>query len=677
MTSHITDRIKQFINYGGLTDRVFQASVALTLIKLVLIAGQKLVILPSPHDDEWFLHRASDLLNFKWLGSYNNMTLIKGMFYPLWIAITHTAGIPLLISQHILYIFACAITVTALRPWLQSSKIRLFLYAVLLFNPMIYAVPFTTRVMRDSIYTSLTLLIVACSAAILLRLDRPLSNISRWLTALGLSLSAFWLTREEGLWITPLFFIILGAAMVFLWKRKLLEWSRIGAIGILPFIIPILFIGAVDSMNKLRYGIFSTVELKNSDFLDAYGALSRVKPAYWKPKYPVQKDVRGKIYSASPAFRELKPFLDGQVGAGWTHNSCITAGLCDDIGGGWFVWALRDSVALAGHYTSGSAAMGYYRRLASEINTACERHQLDCIPPRSTMMPVWHNEYNKPFLDAVCQAVSYLSGFTGFSVQSVPSEETPLPLSDLFSTMTHEVISPPPTGSLNISGWAFSPSSSPLSFYILKENGEKADATVERESSPDVYKHFLTQGLDIQAARKARFHITTSCYHGCSLLIEPGRGIPAKISLDGTVKGLETASLSFYFDKLNVAPTIKHHSTAVDKAKIFILDKIGRLYQTVMPALTVLSLAGYCIWTIFVLIRRLTTERWIIATSLIAAIVSRIILLSIIHVTSFPAIDPLYLEPAYPLLLLFQFLVAAECIVLFRARFISASGPVM
>ncbi len=675
MISQITDQIKKFINAGGLTDRVFQASIALTLIKLLLIAGQKIVVLPSLHDDEGFLDRASDLLDFKWLGSYNNMTLIKGMFYPLWIAMSHITGIPLLLSQHILYIFACAISVAALRPWLQSAKIRFLLYAMLLFNPMSYAVAYTTRITRDSIYASLTLLIVACSIGLLLRLDRPLMNISRWSTALGLSMAAFWLTREEGVWITPLFFIVIGSGMVFLWRRNLIQWSRIAAIGILPFIIPVLCFGAVAGMNKLRYGIFSTVELKNSDFLDAYGALSRVKPAYWKPGYPVQKDVREKIYTASPAFRELKPFLDSQVGYSWATASCNNAGLCDDIGGGWFVWALRDSVALAGHYTSGSAVMGYYRRLASEINTACERHQLDCISPRSTMMPVWHSEYNKPFLNAVYQGAGYLVRFTGSGVQSMPSAEVPLSLFDFFSTMTYEPISPPSTGLLNVSGWAFAPSSSLLNLSVLKENGEKADATVERAASPDVYKHFLAQGQDIPGAREARFHITTSCYHGCSLLIEQYGGMPAKIPLDGTVKGRETPSLSFYFDNLYVAPAVKPHSTVVDKVKIFVLDKIGYLYQTLMPYLTVLSLVGYCILTIFVLMRRLITERWIVATSLIAVIVSRIILLSIIHVTSFPSIDPLYLEPAYPLLLLFQFLVAADCIGLFRSRFISASEP--
>ena len=64
------------------------------------------------------------------------------------------------------------------------------------------------------------------------------------------------------------------------------------------------------------------------------------------------------------------------------------------IPGGWFMWALRDAVAAAGHYSSGTAAADYYRRLANEINIACDEGRLECYGRRATMMAPWHSEYN-------------------------------------------------------------------------------------------------------------------------------------------------------------------------------------------------------------------------------------------------------------------------------------------
>jgi hypothetical protein len=84
---------------------------------------------------------------------------------------------------------------------------------------------------------------------------------------------------------------------------------------ILPFCIWLVAVGVVAGINKSRYGLFSTNELKSHDFLAAYGALTRVNHANWHPYYPVPKETRWRIYMISPAFVELVPFLEGNIGA--------------------------------------------------------------------------------------------------------------------------------------------------------------------------------------------------------------------------------------------------------------------------------------------------------------------------------------------------------------------------
>src|SRR5574337_1244126 len=129
MISQIVSRIEQRFKSGIHRDRILLAAILVTLLKLLLVTGQGLTAMYLPHDDLLFLLHARDLEAFKWLGSYNNLTLAKGMFYPLWIAVVQAVGLPLLIAQHVLYIFACAVTVRALRPRLQNSIARLLLYA--------------------------------------------------------------------------------------------------------------------------------------------------------------------------------------------------------------------------------------------------------------------------------------------------------------------------------------------------------------------------------------------------------------------------------------------------------------------------------------------------------------------------------------------------------------------
>ena len=99
------------------------AALLAVLIKLWVVEARDLVALPlTSHDDQLMLDRAMSLLSGDWLGPYNERTLIKGPFYSFWIAATFLAGIPLLLSQHLLYAAACAVTALALRPVLGAHR---------------------------------------------------------------------------------------------------------------------------------------------------------------------------------------------------------------------------------------------------------------------------------------------------------------------------------------------------------------------------------------------------------------------------------------------------------------------------------------------------------------------------------------------------------------------------
>src|SRR5512139_2354819 len=147
--------------------------VTLSSIKIWIARGQTLHAIDGGHDDRLFLNIADSLAHGKWLGDYSNLTLAKGMFYPLFLAATYRIGVPLLLAQQMLYAFACLLLVMAIRPIVGRPLMLLFIFVILLFNPMSSDVGLATMVDRAGIYPALALMVVGLTAGFLARLHRP------------------------------------------------------------------------------------------------------------------------------------------------------------------------------------------------------------------------------------------------------------------------------------------------------------------------------------------------------------------------------------------------------------------------------------------------------------------------------------------------------------------------
>jgi hypothetical protein len=424
---------------GGAT-RLLLGLAILSGLKFWLASGQFITARAyTRHDDRLYLTLAQHVAGGRWLGPYDNLTLAKGPFYPLWIAGTFIAGVPLSLSQTLLYITACVVTVLAVRPIVQPIPLLLLIFAVLLFNPAVTSVHF---VLREGVYYALTLLVFACFIGLFLRRYASVSVFWRWAVVGGLALGAFWLTREEGVWILPSVLFILAATALLVWRRYGVRgWRHLVAVAS-PVALLGMTLASVSSVNLHRYGVPSVTEFDSPEWLAAYGALSRVEHDNWRQYVLVPRDVRQRIYEVSPAFADLKPFLEGELGQIWSSFPCqLLPTTCGDIGGGWFMWAFRDAVAAAGHYRSGPAALDYYRRVADEVNTACANGALPCGPPRATMLPPWRAEYLPAVQDSLLRAARYFVQFEGVTSIAGPSDGDELALLP-FRTVTRDRIMP-------------------------------------------------------------------------------------------------------------------------------------------------------------------------------------------------------------------------------------------
>ncbi len=428
--------------------------ITASLFKLFLTSGQHLFIIGyAAQDDRLFINLANNIMHGNWLGNYSSVTLIKGPFYPIYLSLMNFTHIPLLTSEQILYIIACIVFLISIYPLLysfnkvrNSNKLKYIIVTVLglllIFNPISSDVEPATRIVRNGIYPSLTLLTISLFIMLFsYRNSKIWKNITISLLA-GLILSCFWLTREDGIWLLPITIGIIGytALIIFLEKQKIYYWKLKLVLIILPFMVMWLSIFTVSAINYHYYGVRAVVEVQSPQFLAAYSSLTRVESGTWMPVIPVSTASRNAIYKVSPAFQKLKPYLDGSVGAAWTNvSTSVYPQYPGQIAGGWFMWAFRYSVESAGYYKNGQTAMGYYSALANQVNKACAEGKLKCTYSTDNMYPPLNKKYIKPFITAMGQSFTFFTGFQQYNPLPPNNAGTNNAL-NLFSKITNEPI---------------------------------------------------------------------------------------------------------------------------------------------------------------------------------------------------------------------------------------------
>jgi hypothetical protein len=444
----MTDRTRRHLWLG--------AAVALTALKLWLSRGQGVFAIGSAgHDDRLFIELAQHIVRGEWLGPYNELTLAKGPFYPLFIAAAFLAGVPLFLAQHVFYAAACGLFTRALRPAIKSAGTRLAAYSLLLWNPMTYDLPGMGRVLRQQVYGPLALMILAALVALYLRRSEPARRQLPWLLLLGLAAAAFYLTREEVVWFAPSALLLGGACLFGAWKTSRDCLRRTAALVLLAGAVAAVPVLVVCSLNKRHYDWFGTCEFRAPEFQAAYGAMLRVRVGPELPFVPVTREAREAMARVSPRFAELQKQFDGGLAQGWAGASEFLTHLPPEqgqIGGGWLVWAVREATAKAGYCGNAAQALIFYREMARELNRACDAGRIPAGPPRNGFLPPWRDTQTGPFVRTARDFADFVVRFSRFSGQPAPSTGAPEEL-QLFRDLTRERLSPP-AGEIDVVGMA-------------------------------------------------------------------------------------------------------------------------------------------------------------------------------------------------------------------------------
>jgi hypothetical protein len=629
----------------------------------------------ASYDDQLFIRTAHYLAAGQWLGPYDSLTLAKGMFYPLFIALAFWASIPLKIAEHCVYLAACALTARVVRKQSGNDSLSLVLFVLLSFNPVFWNIHLA-RVIREGLYISLSLFVVVLIVMIAFPASPQESRSSRRLVLLGLGLGlmavAFWLTREEGMWLLPAAAAVLIIALL---DRLLPSWrlasgrqsvprgsAQVKAVALPLSLALVIFVAGdwlVAGLNFRHYGIFETNELKSKSFRHAYGALSRIQHDEWHRYIPFPKDARLRAYAVSPAARELANSLEGATGNLWLQGSCklLNTKPCDEVQSAWEIWEFRNAVADAGHYHSGKDAKKFYDTLAEQIDSACDHRTIRCLPRRASLAPPFRWEYLGEAVSAgrlVAKGMFKMGdGRVGSAASSGSAEEIAI-----FADMVGSVYLPEARTS-SVRGWVAAASGTPT-MRLVTHTQEHVESSLDILPAPDV--------LAVYPQLKAiRFELRTDSPVASSELVvdAPGVGqfsIPFAQLVHGPA--ISIPGLWVQVDSASVGEGTKATNTR-RAVQVKIATVIASSYAIAFPVLIVFGAAGLLIATFFRQLCPIPAGLLALGLGSAAAVGSRIALLAYLYASSFsimPA-DVLYSSPASSFVIILTVIGIYSCYV--------------
>ena len=602
---------------------------------IVIIAGLFFFILSmhlplslwtsSIHDDQYFISKGYSIVSGQWLSDFDNLTLIKGPTYSIYLAISSLLGLPITLTTAITFVLM-VIYVTRISTGFGVGKYCISFLAILLFlNPAFLP----TRVIRDNLYYILSI-VVLLSFIQQFSFDRNKHGGNVTFIA-GAFLGLFWCTREEGVWIIPPF------ALVFfygIWrtpsKDRLMYVKKL----LIYFIACLVVVGFFCTINYYKYGVFTVVDFKNKGFVGALDALNGIDTGDEVLFVPVSKSKRDIAYSISPSFRELKGYFEGP-GKNWTEHGCnYYPHTCGDYAGGWFMWALRDAAQSIGKYKSAQIADNFYQSIADEIKDACIRSIIRCHSKNLPFFPVISIENIKLIPRKIIDVFEFAVNKGDVNLTAGKSS------GDANSVRKAQRFLGNPRRTLledeeihTYAGWFVDNSGGWISLECEK-NSQLIQ--IPRKESIDLNSAFNRTDL-----KNNRFSVSIGSSNKCKFINSDGK-IVYDIQVEKGSSDNLSNSYHIHFDKIETSPELLYYNEAITVKKLLI-----KIYAIVMPILALIGVVSFLILSLKIVGRLNRLDDLAIASlCLWAAFFSRCLLILMVDISSFPALFTHYMLPA-------------------------------
>ncbi len=454
------------------------------------------------------------------------------------------------------------------------------------------------------------------------------------------------MTREEGIWFLPGLCVLLLAGLVFngvSWKSaaRLAPGLAGAAVGCAALLLTLF------TLNFMTYGAFIGVDFQDRAFKDAVGALSSIEEGGQIPQVPVSTVAMEKAAAVSPSFARLAADLrpDGPL-AHWYLAGCTALPhTCGQIAGGWFVWALRDAAANAGDYASPMRARAVFSQMAADIRAACAAGTLTCRPTLYAHLPhlsgaQWIQVPGR-FWEALTTAALVTRG--SYDLATTRDEPNESLFNVYWSFLNYPRTYGPTSDRRETLGWVRrAPGEAWPSLAIRDDQGTQVRAHIQRMPSPD-----LVQMRDDEGAANDRFRADYACPGTCVLdaIFSDGTQLSLPLKVGGAVArsaGDRTLHVDATVAALNPAGLWNRSANAAGH----IIRALLRAAPFVFPPLVALALLAFAWAGARCLTDRRLDAAWLSAATAWTLVGTRLALVALVDVSSFPAINAQYTLPA-------------------------------
>jgi hypothetical protein len=397
--------------------------VLTTAASLALRLNSPTFLLPRlTFDDALWTDQAGYLLDDRYLGDYHFLTLAKGPGYSFFVAVVYQLHLPLKLAEHGLRLVAIGVLAVAVARICRSRWLGVAIYGALALDPS-YLGFAGSRIARDTLYGTESLLLIA---TILLVVSAVPALMARNQVvafgvmvvggvAIGVLTAAYYLTREERIWLGPAV-LAAGVVAVVTWQRADQRWAPLlGAVAVATLVAGVTTWRSVDAVrdrNEAAYGTRIIGALSEGSIADAYAQWQRIDLGTPQPRVPVNTEQRRAAYAVSPAAAELEISLEGR-GTRWMFRPECTPPLPEgcEYSGAVFVWVMREAAWGAGHEGTGAEANAFYSQIADEISAACDDGRIPCADPGPAGMPPLDRLDKSVFWPSLHATTTYLISF--------------------------------------------------------------------------------------------------------------------------------------------------------------------------------------------------------------------------------------------------------------------------
>ena len=258
--------------------------------------------------------------------------------------------------------------VHVLKKVIKSDFVRLIVFVVILFNPVMYNISLL-RIYRDSVNSSFLLYMISFAFGIFFNYKENIKKILPYMFGFGIFATWMAITREEAIWIAP---FTIGSSVItslfIIFDKQCLEKKKKILLYLIPIFIYLIAIFVICIFNKIAYGEFVRIEQNSKAYKDFIKAISNVDVENRVLTVDVPYEAREKLYEVSPSFAELRESIETDDPE---RSFKLYGDIPDDIENGWFMWAIVGALDEKEEYSRDLKTLNnYFRKVTDEINEA-------------------------------------------------------------------------------------------------------------------------------------------------------------------------------------------------------------------------------------------------------------------------------------------------------------------